>query len=55
MKTLLLALLGMYAISWLVTCGIIYLICLCFGWGFNLLYATGIWFIICLLKNIFSK
>ena len=55
MKTLLLALLAMYVISWLVTCGIIYLICLCFGLGFNLLYATGIWFLICLLKWIFGE
>jgi len=43
-----------YAISWIATCGIIKLITLCFGWDFKWLIATGIWFIILIIKNIFS-
>ena len=37
-----------YAIIWLVTCGIIKLITLCFGWTFSWLIATGIWLILLL-------
>jgi len=44
---------GGYALSWIVTCGIIKAITLCFGWTFKWSIATGIWLIICLLKNIF--
>lgn len=40
--------------SWLLTCGIIFLIRLCFGWAFSFAIATGIWLIILLLKGIFS-
>ena len=36
------------AVSWLITCGIIYLITLCFGWSFSLAIATGIWLILVL-------
>ena len=43
-----------YTLSWIVTCGIIKLITLCFGWTFKWSIATGIWFVICLLKGIFS-
>ena len=43
-----------YGISWLVTCGIIKLICVCFGWTFKWAVATGIWLLICLIKPIFS-
>lgn len=42
-----------YAISWAATVGIIYLITLCFALEFNLLIATGIWLVVCLLKAIF--
>lgn len=45
------ALLGM---SWIVTCGIIKLITMCFGWEFSWAVATGIWLIICILKSIFN-
>lgn len=44
-----------YFISWAVTVGIIYLICLCFGIEFKLLIATGIWLIVCILKSIFKN
>lgn len=42
-----------YGISWIVTCGIIKLITLCFGLTFKWSIATGIWLIICLLRSIF--
>ena len=42
-----------YGISWIVTCGIIKLITLCFGLTFKWSAATGIWLIICLLRSIF--
>lgn len=40
-----------YAISWIVTCGIIKLITICFGMKFKWSIATGIWLILCLLKS----
>ena len=44
----------LYGISWIVTCGIIKLITMCFGWKFSWAIATGRWLIICILKSIFS-
>lgn len=44
----------MYGISWIMTCGIIKLITMCFGWDFTWSIATGVWLIICILKSIFS-
>lgn len=41
--------------SWIVTCGIIKLITLCFGWEFSWLISTGIWLVMCLIKPIFSS
>ena len=43
-----------YGLSWIVTCGIIKLITLCFGWTFKWSIATGIWLVICILKLIFK-
>lgn len=43
-----------YGISWIATCGLIYLITLCFGWEFNWLIATGIWLLIIIARSIFS-
>ena len=47
------------AIDWFFTCGIVYLITLCFGLTFSLSVATGIWLISILLcvkfKNSSSK
>ena len=41
------------AMSWGITCGIIFLICKCFGWEwFTLLRATGIWLILGLIGGI---
>lgn len=38
-----------YGISWAVTVGIIKLITICFGCGFSLAYATGVWLVLILL------
>lgn len=43
-----------YAVSWLVTCGIVYLITLCFGWTFTWSVATGIWLVTILMRTIFN-
>ena len=44
-----------YGASWIITCGIIKLITLCFGLEFNWLIATGVWLVMCLLKSIFKS
>lgn len=41
-------------ISWIITCGIIKLITMCFGLEFSWAIATGIWLILCILKSIFK-
>lgn len=43
-----------YSLSWIVTCGIIKLITMCFGWTFKWSIATGIWLIICILRSVFK-
>lgn len=43
------------AFSWIVTCGIIKLITLCFGVAFSWLIATGIWLVFLLLRSVFGK
>ena len=43
-----------YLVSWATTCGVIYLITLCFGIGFSLPMATGCWLIIILIGTIFE-
>lgn len=45
---------ALYGVSWIVTCGIIKLITMCFGWTFKWSIATGIWLIICILRSIFN-
>lgn len=42
----------LFMFSWLATCGIIYLITLCFGLEFKWIIATGIWLVIFLIKLI---
>ena len=42
------------ALSWGITSAIVWLITLCFGLEFNLLYATGIWLMLSLLSSVFS-
>ena len=44
-----------YAISWVITCGLIAILFKCFGWEFSLAIATGIWIVICILRSIFSS
>ena len=41
-------------ISWIITCGIVKLITICFGWTFNWSIATGIWFVMFLFKSFFN-
>lgn len=45
----LLVLLG-YASSWLITCGLVKLVTLCFGWVFSWPIATGIWLILVVIN-----
>ena len=44
-----------YAFTWIVTCGVIKVITLCFGWDFSWFIATGIWLIMVLLKDVFKR
>lgn len=41
-------------ISWIVLCGIIKLITMCFGWEFSWAISTGIWLILLILRSIFN-
>lgn len=43
-----------YALSWAVTIGLVYLICLCFGLTWSLLTATGVWLALFLIRGIFQ-
>lgn len=42
-------------ISWLLTCGLVKLITLCFGWKFTWGIGTGIWLILLLIKDLIPK
>ena len=42
-------------LSWIITCGIIYLITLCFGWTFTWGISTGVWLILLLLSFTFNR
>ena len=52
---LLAILLGLLAVSIGLTVGIVYLICLCFGWIFSLKIALGVWFISFLVGLVLSN
>lgn len=41
-------------ISWAVTCGIIWLVSLCFGLDISMRTATGIWLLIYLARTVFT-
>ena len=43
-----------YGLSWIVTCGIIKFITMCFGLTFKWSIANGIWLIICILRSVFN-
>ena len=47
--------LGLCAISWIITCGLVKLITLCFGWTFSWPIATGVWLVWWILNSIFSR
>lgn len=57
MKWLIVALMviGLIAIEWLITVGIIYVICLCFSLKFSWWIATGVWLILCLLQHFLKS
>ena len=44
-----------FGVSWIVTCGVIKLITLCFGWQFKWSIATGIWLVMCLARTVFKN
>lgn len=50
-----LILIGLYGLSWIITCEFIKLITLCFGWEFRWVIATGIWLILCVVRSIFPR
>ena len=50
-----LILIACYGLSWIVTCGIVKLIALCFGLTFSWPIATGIWLVLCLLEFFFKR
>ena len=52
---LLAIILGLLAVSIGLTVGIVYLICLCFGWIFSLKIALGVWLISFLVGLVLSK
>lgn len=45
----------LYGFSWIVTCGIIKLVTMCFGWTFKWSVATGVWLILCIARSIFKN
>lgn len=49
------ALVLMFGLSWILTCGVVKLITLCFGWTFKWSIATGIWLVGILLTGIFKS
>lgn len=49
------ALVLMFGLSWILTCGVVKLITLCFGWTFKWSIATGIWLVSILLTGIFKS
>lgn len=42
-------------LSWIITCGLVYLVTLCFSLTFSWSVATGVWAIMLLLKAIFGS
>lgn len=44
-----------FGLSWLITCGIVYLITACFSLEFKWSIATGIWLILVVIKSIFNN
>ena len=44
-----------FGFSWILTCGVIKLITMCFGWQFKWSIATGIWLVMCLARTVFKN
>ena len=44
-----------FGFSWIVSCGVIKLITMCFGWQFKWSIATGIWLVMCLARTVFKN
>lgn len=44
-----------FGASWIVTCGVVYLVTLCFGWTFSWGLGTGVWLITILLDTFFGS
>lgn len=49
------AIIAISALSWIITCGLIKLITLCFGLTFSWSTATGIWLVMALLRSVFKS
>lgn len=43
------------SVSWILTCGVVKLITMCFGLTFKWSVATGIWLLMALLRDIFKR
>lgn len=43
-----------FGISWIVVCGIVKLLSMCFDFTFTWQLATGIWIVLCLLRWVVS-
>ena len=50
-----LVLLVSLGVSWALTCGLYYLVTLCFGLEFNWLIGTGVWILWWVVKSIFGR
>lgn len=46
---------AVFAFDWILYCGVIKLITMCFGWTFKWSVATGIWLVTLLAKHIFRR
>lgn len=50
-----LILVAAYGASWILTCGVIKLITMCFGLSFKWSTATGIWLVLLVLETVFKS
>ena len=50
-----LMLMAILAFSWIITCGIVYLVFCCFSLVFSWPVATGIWLILLILGSVFRR
>lgn len=45
----------LFAVSWAITNGLFWLICLCFGWDYTILIGTGVWLVMVFVRWGFSS